>query len=142
MISKVGNALSDGWGEGLENLSSFDSATASFQIKDGVAQSNDVKVESSAFQISGGGEIDMLRRALDFKFDPALMAGGDQATGLPVQVVVKGSWNKPKIYPDVAGILDDPEGAYDTLRGLGVSGKTLKKIEKSGKKLLNNLFGN
>ena len=142
MISKVGNALSDGWGEGLENLSSFDSATASFQIKDGVAQSNDVKVESSAFQISGGGEIDMLRRALDFKFDPALVTGGDQATGLPVQVVVKGPWNKPKIYPDVAGILDDPEAAYDTLRGLGVSGKTLKKIEKTGKKLLNNLFGN
>ena len=142
MISKVGNALSDGWGEGLENLSSFDSATASFLIRDGVAQSTDVKVESSAFQISGGGEIDMLRRALDFKFDPALVTGGDQATGLPVQVVVKGPWNKPKIYPDVAGILDDPEAAYDTLRGLGVSGKTLKKIEKTGKKLLNNLFGN
>ena len=142
MISKVGNALSDGWGEGLENLSSFDSATASFLIRDGLAQSTDVKVESSAFQVSGGGEIDMLRRALDFKFDPALVTGGDQATSFPVQVVVKGPWNKPKIYPDVAGILDDPEAAYDTLRGLGVSGKTLKKIEKTGKKLLNNLFGN
>ena len=142
MISKVSNALSDGWGEGPENLSSFDSAIASFLIKDGVAQSTDVKVESSAFQISGGGEIDMLRRALDFKFDPALVTGGDQATGLPVQVVVKGPWNKPKIYPDVEGILADPEAAYDTLRGLGLSGKTVKKIEKTGKKLLNNLFGN
>lgn len=142
MISKVGSAVSNGWGEGPENLSSFDNAAASFVIEDGVARSTDVKAESSAFQISGSGEIDMLRRALDFKFDPKLVTGDNQTTGLPVQVVVKGQWNGPKIYPDVEGILDDPNTAYDALRGLGVSGKTLKKFEKSGKKLLNNLFGN
>ena len=84
----------------------------------------------------------MLRHALDFKFDPALVTGSNQTTSLPVQVVVKGPWNAPKIYPDVAGILDDPEAAYNALRDLGLSGKTLKKIGKTGKKLLNNLFGN
>ena len=96
----------------------------------------------SAFQISGTGEIDMLRRALDFKFDPELITGGSETTKLPVQVAVRGPWNAPKIYPDVEGILDDPEAAYDALRSLGLSGKTFKEIGKSGKKLLNNLFGN
>jgi hypothetical protein len=42
----------------------------------------------------------------------------------------------------VEGILDDPESAYEALRGLGLSGKTFKEIGKSGKKLLDNLFGN
>ena len=142
MISKVGSAVSDGWGEGPENLTSFDSAGASFLIEDGVARTEDVKVESSSFQISGTGEIDMLRRALNFKFDPELVTGGSETTKLPVQVAVRGPWNAPKIYPDVEGILDDPEAAYDALRSLGLSGKTFKEIGKSGKKLLNNLFGN
>lgn len=142
MISKVSSALSDGWGEGLENLTAFDRAAASFLIEDGVAKSRDVKVESSAFHVSGSGEIDLLRRALDFKFDPSLVAGGDQTTRLPVQVVVKGPWHAPKIYPDVEGIFDDPDAAYDALRDLGLSDKTIKKIEKKGDKLLKKLFGN
>lgn len=142
MISKVSSAVSDGWGEGPENLSAFDSAAASFLIEDGLARTEDVKVESPAFQISGSGEVDMLRRALDFKFDPELVAGNNETARLPVQVAVRGPWNAPRIYPDVEGIFDDPEAAYDALRGLGLSGKTFKEIGKSGKKLFNNLFGN
>ncbi len=142
MISKVSTAVSDGWGEGPENLTSFDSATASFLIEDGVARSEDVNVESSAFQISGSGDVDMRRRSVDFKFDPKLVTGGSETTRLPVQVAVRGSWNAPKIYPDVEGILDDPEAAYEALRGLGLSGKTFKEIGKSGKKLFDNLFNN
>ena len=84
----------------------------------------------------------MLRRALDFKFDPKLVTGSNETTGLPVQVAVKGPWQAPKIYPDVEGIFDDPEAAYDTLRDLGVSEKTFKKIGKTGKKLFKDLFGN
>jgi AsmA protein len=142
MISKVRNAVSDGWGEGPENLSSFDDAAASFLIEDGVARTEDVKVNGSAFHVSGSGEVDLLRRALDFKLDPALVTGRDQTTRLPVQVVVKGPWHTPKIYPNLEGILDDPEAAYDALRGLGVSEKTFKEIEKEGGKLLKKLFGN
>ena len=142
MISKVRSAVSDGWGKGPENLTSFDGAAASFLIEDGVARSEDVKVESSAFQVSGSGEVDLLRRALDFKFDPTLVTGSGQTTRLPVQVVVRGPWHAPKIYPNLEGILDDPEAAYDALRGMGVSEKTFKEIEKEGGKLLKKLFGN
>jgi hypothetical protein len=55
---------------------------------------------------------------------------------------VKGPWQAPTIYPDVEGIFDDPEAAYEALRDLGVSEKTFKKIGKTGKKLLEDLFGN
>jgi AsmA protein len=142
MVSTLSSALSDGWGEGPENLTSFDQAEASFVIGDGIAKTTDVTVAGPVFAVTGSGEIDMLRRALDFKFDPKVVTGGNETTGLPVQVAVKGPWQSPKIYPDVEGIFDDPEAAYDTLRDLGVSEKTFKKIGKTGKKLLNDLFGN
>jgi AsmA protein len=142
MISTVSRALSDGWGEGPENLTSFDRAQATFQIGDGIAKTTDVKVSGPAFEVTGSGEIDMLRRALDFKFDPKLITGGNDTTGLPVPVAVKGPWQAPTIYPDVEGIFDDPEAAYDALRDLGVSEKTFKEIGKTGKKLLEDLFGN
>jgi AsmA protein len=142
MFSTVSRALSDGWGEGPENLTSFDTAQASFVIGDGIAKTTDVNVSGPAFAVTGSGEIDMLRRALDFKFDPKLVTGSNETTGLPVQVAVKGPWQEPKIYPDVEGIFDDPEAAYDTLRDLGVSEKTFKEIGKTGKKLFKDLFGN
>ena len=142
MVSTVSRALSDGWGHGPENLTSFDRAQATFQISDGIAKTTDVKVSGPAFEVTGSGEIDMLRRALDFKFDPKLVTGGNETTGLPVPVAVKGPWQAPTIYPDVEGIFDDPEAAYDALRDLGVSEKTFKKIGKTGKKLLEDLFGN
>jgi AsmA protein len=142
MVSTLSSALSDGWGEGPENLTSFDRADASFVIGDGIAKTSDVMVSGPAFAVTGSGEIDMLRRALDFKFDPKLVTGTNETTGLPVQVAVKGPWQSPKIYPDVEGIFDDPEAAYDTLRDLGVSEKTFKKIGKTGKKLFQDLFGN
>ncbi|MGB9141437.1 MAG: AsmA family protein [Aestuariivirga sp.] len=142
MVSKVSSAISEGWGKGPENLTSFDRAAATFAIEDGIARSADVKIESPAFEVSGRGEIDLRRRAIDFKFDPRLVTGANETAKLPVQMVVKGSWSSPRIYPDVEGILDSPDAAYDTLRALGMSGKMLKKIEKQGGKLLNNLFGN
>ena len=142
MFSTVSRALSDGWGEGPENLTSFDTAEASFVIGDGIARTMDVMISGPAFAVTGGGEIDMLRRALDFKFDPKLVTGSNETTELPVQVAVKGPWQAPKIYPDVEGIFDDPEAAYNTLRDLGVSEKTFKEIGKTGKKLFKDLFGN
>lgn len=142
MVSTVSRALSDGWGHGPENLTSFDRAQASFQISDGIAKTTDVNVSGPAFEVTGSGEIDMLRRALDFEFEPKLVTGGNETTDLPVPVAVKGPWQEPTIYPDVEGIFDDPEAAYDALRDLGVSEKTFKKIGKTGKKLLEDLFGN
>jgi AsmA protein len=84
MVSTLSSALSDGWGEGPENLTSFDRADASFVIGDGVAKTSDVMVSGPAFAVTGSGEIDMLRRALDFKFDPKVVTGGNETTGLPV----------------------------------------------------------
>jgi AsmA protein len=141
-ISKLSSKVLQGWGDVPEHLTAFNSMTASFAVEDGIAKSTDVKLESPVLTISGAGEVDMLRRAVDFKFDPELATGDESQAGLPVQVAVKGPWDKPRIYPNIDGILENPEAAYDSLRELGLSEKTFKKAGKKGKKFLNKLIGN
>jgi hypothetical protein len=36
-----------------------------------------------------------------------------------VPIVIEGSWNDPRIYPDIKGILENPEAAYKQLQQTG-----------------------
>jgi AsmA protein len=142
LVGKVSQAIADGWGDGAQALTRFDQAQASFAIADGIATTSDLDVRGQAFSFTGAGQVDMLRRAVDFKVDPTVAATGGETVGLPVQVAVRGPWTHPKIYPDVANILSNPAQAFDTLQGLGMPKKTLNKLEKKGRKLLEGLLGN
>jgi AsmA protein len=117
-IASLGRAALVGWGGGDAKLTTFDSASASFAVSDGIATTEDIAIESPQLSVTGKGDVDMLRRAVDLKFDPQV-SGGD----IPVHVAVKGPWGNPKINPDVAGV-------------------DVKKIEKKGKKILKKIFGN
>ena len=39
--------------------------------------------------------------------------------GLGIPVAIEGPWAEPRIYPDVAGILDNPDAAYAKLKEMG-----------------------
>jgi AsmA protein len=39
--------------------------------------------------------------------------------GFGIPVMIDGSWSQPRIYPDMAGVLDNPEAAYAKLREMG-----------------------
>jgi AsmA protein len=39
--------------------------------------------------------------------------------GFGIPVMIDGPWAAPRIYPDVAGILDNPDAAYARLREMG-----------------------
>lgn len=140
-VSKVGSAIVEGWGNRSGKLTDIDHAAATFEVEDGIAKTTDIRVQSPLFEITGGGEIDMLRRAVYLKFEPLIVTGDEMAAGLPVKIVVEGQWNKPRVYPDIDGVLKNPKAAYDALRKLGLSEKTMKKIERKGDKLLKALTG-
>jgi AsmA protein len=83
--------------------------------------------------VKGGGVIDLPRQALNMKVSPTLtvaQAQGVDLAGLAVPIIVKGPWAAPKIYPDIAGILENPQAAYDTLRKLVGEGTTASIKEK------------
>lgn len=136
-----------GWQESSEAKTDFSSLTVSFDIVNGLATTSDLKLVSPLLRVSGKGTTDMPARTLDWRVEPKLVPslegqvpvprskGEEQElAGLGVPVVVRGPWSNPKIYPDIAGILDDPEAAYKQLKSLGGD---LSKILKDGKGSVN-----
>lgn len=167
MIGSVRKNVLEGWSKTDNAGTEVNSMSASFKIADGIAQTSDLNVLSPAFQATGDGSVDMLRRHLDFRTKPVIATGvGNEFAGLAVPVIVTGRWSNPKVYPDVAGILENPDAAFKTLNQLDLikgdikveaAGKTLgsmarqelqkalgdegaKEVEDAGKSLLKQLF--
>lgn len=139
MVKSVGTNILTGWRQGPDAMTPFDSLRASFTVSNGIATTNDINFASPVLSLSGGGTIDLPREALNLKVSPTLTlaaAQGLDLAGLAVPVIVKGPWANPKIYPDIAGILENPEAAYDTLRKLVGEGNTAS-IEEAGKAIKN-----
>ncbi|TMJ39559.1 MAG: AsmA family protein, partial [Alphaproteobacteria bacterium] len=135
MVKNVGTNILTGWRQGPGAKMPFDSLRASFTVSNGIASTNDINFASPVLSLRGGGVIDLPRQALNLKVNPTLTlaaAQGLDLAGLAVPIIVKGPWANPKVYPDIAGILENPEAAYDTLRKLVGEGNTAS-IEKAGK---------
>jgi len=169
MIRNVDKSILGGWDKKDNKNTDFSELSANFNIKDGIAKNDDLKLIGPLVRVGGKGEVDMLRQKLDYRVEPKLVAslkgqgGKTGLTGIAVPVIIKGPWDNPKIYPDIAGILTNPQAAFDQLGKLGKLGKVdvkkigdkvtkglsknlgndvdQKKLKKSGKKLLKSLFG-
>ena len=78
------------------------------------------------------GEVDLARQAFDLSSDPRLASDkksggkGTAFTSFPVPVLIKGAWIGPHIYPDMPGILDDPDTAFRALKKLGAGTATVE----------------
>jgi AsmA protein len=155
MTGAVRGSILDGWSASAGSGSTrLDELSAAFSIRDGIAETDSLAARGPGFEVTGTGQADLLRRRLDFKVAPkAQLAGEAEMTALPVPVIISGPWAEPKIYPDVEGILEDPQSAFDTLGKLGVNveaagqalrGEAEKLLGKDGAKqaedLLNNLL--
>lgn len=124
-FGKVGQAILEGWGRDEQASTSFDAFSASFTIADGIAATANLMLAGPALSLTGKGEVDLLRQAIDLKVDPQLPApGADAATppraSFPVAIQVKGPWAAPRIYPDMPGILEDPASAFAALKKLSL----------------------
>lgn len=143
MVKNVGTNILTGWRQGSDAKTPFNSLSASFTIANGIATTNNLNFASSVMTVSGGGAIDLPRQALNLKVSPNLnlaQAPGLDLAGLSVPIIVKGPWASPKIYPDIAGILENPQAAYETLRKLVGEGTTASLKEK-GQQIKDQLKG-
>lgn len=133
MVKAVGTNILTGWRQGPDAKTPFDGLSAGFTVVNGIATTNDLNFTSPVLSVSGGGIVDLPRQALNLKVSPTLTLAAAQSpdlAGLAVPVIVKGPWANPKVYPDIAGILENPEAAYDTLRQLVGEGTTASLKEK------------
>jgi AsmA protein len=114
-----------GWDETRADKTELTELGALFRIDNGRATTNNLRLVGPLVRMTGAGTADIGQKILQFKLDPRLVMSleGQGATGNPagfgVPVVVEGPWGGPRIYPEMAGILDNPEQAYAKLRELG-----------------------
>jgi AsmA protein len=117
MLGHVASKVADGWTAAGAGDTPFTWLEANFAVADGIAETADLKLRGPVAAVNGTGSVDLLRRRLDLRVRPLILDpdGREPTATLPVAVVIAGAWSAPKIYPDVAGILEDPAKAYETL---------------------------
>src|SRR5580692_2879079 len=71
------------------------------------------------------GTVDLATKSLAFRVEPKLVMtteGQGRASdpvGLGIPVIIDGPWAEPRIYPEMAGTLDNPDAAYAKLKEMG-----------------------
>ena len=125
MIRSLTSGTLSGWQETREQTTDLTQLAASFRIEKGQATSNDLNLVGPLVRMTGAGTIDLAAKSLAFRVEPKLVMtteGQGRAAdpvGLGVPVVIDGPWSEPRIYPDMAGILDHPDAAYAKLKEMG-----------------------
>ncbi len=146
MVKDVQASILGGWDKTSADGTRFDTVGAGFVFKDGIGRNDDLSIDGPEVKVSGAGEVDLLSRRLNYKVNPEVALSVGQFTAVAVPIVVQGPWAEPRIYPDVKGILEDPQAAFDTLSRLGVAigkagepaseEKLVKETEKQLEKVL------
>jgi AsmA protein len=142
-IAKAARGLTEGRFSDLERVPSektdFSELSGTFTISGGIASNDDLRMQGPLIRMTGAGTIDLPARSLDYLTRPKLVAslegqGGAEASGLEVPVRIHGSWDDPKLDPDLKGVLQNPGAALQTVEGLakkaGGSGKVGQAIDK------------
>lgn len=120
----------------------FSELSATFQITNGVAQNQDLKLTSPLLRVTGAGAVQLPQRTVDYTVKPKLVAslegqGAANATGIEIPVRISGPWDQPHYEPDLKGVLADPNKVVDTVKQLG---KQLKG--KNAGQIVDDVLGN
>jgi AsmA protein len=141
MLRNLSTGIVEGWQGGDAEKTDFASLGGSFKVAQGKATTDDLHFVGPLVRMTGAGTVDLPVKQLKFRVDPRFVAslegqGGKQdPAGLGVPVMISGPWDRPKIYPDIKGILENPTAAYEQLRQLGngvVKLPGMDKLDKTG----------
>jgi AsmA protein len=125
MIRSLTSSTLSGWQESREQTTDLTQLSASFRIEKGQATTSDLNLVGPLVKMTGAGTIDLGAKTLALRVEPKLVMttqGQGRASdpvGFGIPVVISGPWASPQIYPDVAGILDNPDAAYAKLKEMG-----------------------
>jgi AsmA protein len=126
MIRNVGSTILNGWQAGTSEKTDFTQFGGGFRFQNGQATTNNLQLAGPLVRVTGAGTADIGAKTLQFKLEPKLVMSleGQGSTaapsGLGVPVMVQGTWAQPKIYPEFAGMLDNPDAAFVKLKELGL----------------------
>jgi AsmA protein len=85
------------------NRTKFSRLTASAIVENGVARSDDLKLEAPDLQATGAGTIDLARETIDF----VVRARSDQAGNVAVPIAIEGPFSGPTYHVQTGALLRD-----------------------------------
>ena len=91
-------------GQGNGGSTVFERLSASYAIAKGQLQNDDLLLTLKGIRADGAGRIGLGTRDLDYRFAPTI-SGLNGASGLTIPVLITGSWEDPKIRPDLKNAL-------------------------------------
>lgn len=125
MIRSLTSGALSGWQESQEQSTDLSQLSASFRIDKGQAVTTDLNLIGPLVRVTGAGTIALDTKMMGFRVEPKLVMtteGQGRASdpvGFGIPVMITGAWSQPRIYPDMAGVLDNPDAAYAKLREMG-----------------------
>jgi AsmA protein len=125
MIRSLTSGTLSGWQTDNQQTTDMTQLSASFRLEKGKATSTDLNLVGPLVRVTGAGTIDLAEKTLALRTEPKLVMttqGQGRASdpvGLGIPVVIDGPWAEPRFYPDMAGILDNPDAAYAKLKEMG-----------------------
>ncbi|RXH26078.1 cell envelope biogenesis protein AsmA [Bradyrhizobium nanningense] len=129
MIRSLTTGTLSGWQDnqsaGQEQSTDLSQLSASFRIDKGQAVTTDLNLIGPLVRVTGAGTIALDTKMMGFRVEPKLVmttegqGRANEPVGFGIPVMIQGSWSQPRIYPDMAGMLDNPDAAYARLREMG-----------------------
>jgi AsmA protein len=125
MIRSLTASTLSGWQESSEQATDLSQFSASFKIDKGQAQTTDLNLVGPLVKMTGVGTIDLGTKQIGFRVEPKLVMTTEgqgrtsEPVGLGIPVMIEGPWGAPRIYPQMQGMLDNPEAAYAKLKEMG-----------------------
>src|SRR5713101_7603105 len=125
MIRSLTSGTLSGWQEAKEEATDLSQLSASFRVERGQATTSDLNLIGPLVKMTGAGTIDLAAKSLALRVEPKLVmttegqGRANDPVGLGIPVVIDGPWSEPRIYPEMAGILDNPDAAYAKLKEMG-----------------------
>ena len=125
MIRSLTASPLSGWQEQQQQATDLTQLSSSFKIDRGQAVTTDFNLVGPLVKVTGAGTIDLGTKMIGFRVEPKLVMTTEgqgrtnDPVGFGIPVMLEGPWSHPRIYPDMQGILDDPDAAYAKLREMG-----------------------
>lgn len=109
-------------------------AKGTFTIENGVIRNDDLVVQSPNLEASGKGAVSLPQWQIDYRFDPKVgerrKAGeGEKFVGQSIPVLVQGSIDKPRVFPDPKALVGTGIDALKSIKEFGIGDK-VKGVEK------------
>jgi AsmA protein len=93
---------------------------AGWTLAEGKAQTTDLVLRGPMIGADGSGMLDLVAEKLDIRLQPRVTPrDGGEAQAIEIPIRIEGRWDSPKVTPDVALLLENPEKGVDAAKSFG-----------------------